>query len=73
MHETNLNDTELALLPGGMKKSVCVFMLVGNGVALWFVYISVVFLSLGLLTSPFFHLTRLKHWLNLLVKKTSEE
>ena len=33
-HETNLNDTESALLPEGMKKSVCVFMLVENGVAL---------------------------------------
>ena len=55
MHETNLNDTESALLPEGMKKSVCVFMLVENGVAVWLGYISVVFLSLGLLTSSFFH------------------
>ena len=55
IHETNLNDTELSLLPEGMKKSVCVFMLVENSVALWVVFISVVFLSLGLSTSPFFH------------------
>ena len=56
MHETNLNDTESTLLPGRMKKTVCVFMLVENGIALWLVsYISVVFLSLGLSTSTFFH------------------
>ena len=56
MHETNLNDTVSTLLPGRMKKTVCVFMLVENGIALWLVsYISVVFLSLGLSTSTFFH------------------
>ena len=33
MHERNLNDTESE----GMKKSMCVFMLVENGVALWLV------------------------------------
>ena len=32
-HETNLNDTESALLPEGVKKSMCVFMFVENGVA----------------------------------------
>ena len=35
MHETNSNDTESALLPEGMEKSVCVFVLVENGVAVW--------------------------------------
>ena len=38
-----------------LKESVCVFMLVENGLALWLVFISVVFLSLALLTSSFFH------------------
>ena len=34
LHETNLNDTESARLPEGMKKkSVCVFMFIENGVA----------------------------------------
>ena len=53
-----------------LKESVCVFMLVENGLALWLVFISVVFLSLALLTSSFFHrIYVLKHWLNLAVKK----
>ena len=39
MNQANLIDTEFALLSHEVKKTrVCVFVLLENGVALWFVY-----------------------------------
>ena len=57
MHETNSNDTESALLPEGMEKSVCVFVLVENGVAVWLYFgcvarsVDIVFFSIVLNTA----------------------
>ena len=53
VHETNRNDTQSVLLPEG--KRVCVYVSrewLGSLVSR---FISVVFLSLALLTSSFFH------------------
>ena len=66
------------LLPEGMKKSVCVFMLVENGVALSISFVnfcrSVSRHRLFRFSIVFrVYLTRLKHWLSLAVKKKTKE